>query len=43
MEKSGNIQAQKKIAHLIDAIQIDPYAGVAQPEELKYNWKGLWR
>jgi toxin YoeB len=41
-KKSGNIQAQKKISQLIDAIKEDPYKGIGQPEELKYEWKGLW-
>jgi toxin YoeB len=41
-KKSGNIQAQKKITQLIQAIQDSPYTGIGQPEELKYNWTGLW-
>jgi toxin YoeB len=41
-KKSGNIQAQKKITQLIQAIQDFPFTGIGQPEELKYNWKGLW-
>jgi toxin YoeB len=41
-KKSGNIQAQKKITQLIQAIQNSPYTGIGQPEELKYNWTGLW-
>ncbi|TFF40409.1 Txe/YoeB family addiction module toxin [Mucilaginibacter psychrotolerans] len=41
-KKSGNIQAQKKITQLIQAIQENPFTGIGQPEELKYNWAGLW-
>jgi toxin YoeB len=41
-KKSGNIQAQKKITQLIQAIQNSPYTGIGQPEELKYNWTGVW-
>lgn len=40
--KSGNVQAQKKISQLIQAIQENPFFGIGQPEELKYDWKGLW-
>jgi toxin YoeB len=41
-KKSGNIQAQKKISQLINAIKDDPFNGIGQPEELKYQWKGIW-
>lgn len=41
-KKSGNVQAQKKISQLIEAIKENPFGGIGQPEELKYQWNGLW-
>lgn len=41
-KKSGNQAIQKKISHLISAIQITPYAGLGKPEALKYGLSGKW-
>ncbi|HMS29840.1 MAG TPA: Txe/YoeB family addiction module toxin [Saprospiraceae bacterium] len=32
----------KKIAQLIDDIQIHPYSGLGKPEPLKHNLSGAW-
>jgi toxin YoeB len=40
--KSGNKKAIKKIKELLTAMTADPYAGIGQPEPLKYNLSGSW-
>ncbi|MEO3408134.1 Txe/YoeB family addiction module toxin [Mucilaginibacter sp. CAU 1740] len=40
--KSGNVQAIKKIKELLKAIVEDPYSGIGQPEQLKHNLSGAW-
>lgn len=41
-KKSGNKALLKKIAALIKEIQIHPFYGTGKPEELKYQFTGLW-
>lgn len=40
--KSSNKNIIKKISELIKAIQSNPYEGIGQPEELKYQLSGYW-
>jgi len=40
--KSGNKSIQKKISHLLDAIEANPFEGVRKSEKLKHNFSGLW-
>ena len=40
--KSGNKTIIKKITHLIEAIQSNPFEGIGKPEALKYTLTGLW-
>ena len=39
---TGNKAIIKKIAQLIDDIQIHPYSGLGKPEPLKHNLSGAW-
>ena len=32
----------KKINRLIKEIMRDPFAGIGEPEPLKYSWSGYW-
>jgi toxin YoeB len=32
----------KKINRLLKEIQREPFAGIGEPEPLKYNWSGYW-
>ena len=41
-KKSGNVQVIKKIKELLNAINLDPYNGIGQPEPLKYSLSGAW-
>lgn len=41
-KRSGNKGNIKKIEQLLHAIAVDPYSGIGQPEELKYNLSGKW-
>jgi toxin YoeB len=40
--KSGNKLIQKKISTLIEAIELNPFAGIGKPEPLKHNLAGSW-
>jgi len=40
--KSGNKKAISKIKELLTAMTADPYTGIGQPEQLKYNFSGSW-
>ena len=39
--KSGNKLIQKKISALIEAIELNPFAGIGKPEPLKHNLTGF--
>lgn len=41
-KRSGNKGNMKKIEQLILSIANDPYSGIGQPEELKYDLSGKW-
>jgi toxin YoeB len=41
-KKTGNIQIQKKIAQLLDAIEDSPAHGIGKPEMLKHQLSGFW-
>jgi toxin YoeB len=41
-KRSGNKGNIKKIEQLLHAIADDPYNGIGQPEELKYDLSGKW-
>ena len=41
-KRSGNKGNMKKIEQLILSIADDPYSGIGQPEELKYDLSGKW-
>lgn len=41
-KKSGNQASIKKILTILNELKVHPYTGEGQPEELKYNLKGLW-
>ncbi len=41
-KRSGNKGNMKKIEQLILSIADDPYSGIGQPEELKYDLYGKW-
>jgi toxin YoeB len=41
-KKSGNRSIQKKIEHLILAIQESPFTGIGKPEPLKHELSGSW-
>ena len=32
----------KRIQRLIEDIERNPFDGIGEPEELKYNWSGWW-
>ncbi len=40
--KSGNKPTIKKIETILRELEIHPYTGEGQPEELKYNLRGYW-
>jgi len=40
-KKSGNIGIQKKIQHILTAINENPFEGIGKPEPLKHNLSGL--
>ncbi|MGG7035609.1 MAG: Txe/YoeB family addiction module toxin [Flavobacterium sp.] len=40
--KSGNKKIIKKIAQLIDDIQLHPFVGIGKPEQLKHQLVGRW-
>jgi len=40
--KSGNKGVLKKIAVLIDDIQLHPFEGIGKPEQLKYQLADRW-
>jgi Txe/YoeB family toxin of toxin-antitoxin system len=40
--KSGNIQIQKRISVLLEAISVNPYEGTGNPEKLKYELNEYW-
>jgi toxin YoeB len=37
-KKSGNIQIQKRISVLLEAISVNPFEGTGKPEKLKYEY-----
>lgn len=41
-KKSGNIAIQKKIESLLIAILESPFKGIGKPEQLKYDFSGMW-
>ncbi|OOQ59173.1 Txe/YoeB family addiction module toxin [Mucilaginibacter pedocola] len=41
-KRSGNLQVVKKIKELLNAIVEDPFRGIGQPEQLKYDLSGAW-
>lgn len=41
-KKIGNKASIKKIFTILNELKEHPYTGEGQPEELKYNLKGLW-
>ncbi len=41
-KRSGNKGNMKKIEQLILSIADDPYSGIGQPEELKYDLSDKW-
>ncbi|MDR1544673.1 MAG: Txe/YoeB family addiction module toxin [Prevotellaceae bacterium] len=41
-KKSGNIQIQKRISILLEAISANPFAGIGKPEKLKYVLNRYW-
>jgi toxin YoeB len=41
-KKSGNIQIQKRISVLLEAISVNPFEGTGKPEKLKYVLNGYW-
>ena len=40
--KSGNKNVLKKIADLIEDIQLHPFEGIGKPEQLKHHLTGRW-
>ena len=40
--KVGNKSVVKKLSKILLELTVHPYTGEGQPEELKYNLKGLW-
>jgi toxin YoeB len=41
-KKAGDIATNKKIVTILKELEIHPFTGIGNPEELKYNFKGLW-
>jgi len=41
-KRSGNKAANTKIIKMLDELQIHPYTGTGQPEQLKHDLQGLW-
>ena len=41
-KKSGNKAIQKKIAELIKDTLLHPETGLGKPEQLKYDYSGMW-
>ncbi|WP_293304775.1 Txe/YoeB family addiction module toxin [Pedobacter sp. UBA5917] len=41
-KKTGNIAIQKKISSLLIAISESPFSGIGKPEQLKYDFSGMW-
>jgi len=41
-KRLGNKGNMKKIEQLLHAIADDPFSGIGQPEELKYDLTGKW-
>jgi toxin YoeB len=41
-KKSGNVQVQKRISMLLEAISNHPFEGTGKPERLKYELNGYW-
>jgi toxin YoeB len=37
-KKSGNIQIQKRISALLEAMSVNTYEGTGKPEKLKYEY-----
>lgn len=40
--KTSNKTILKKISRLVEAITLNPYEGIGNPEPLKYNLAGTW-
>ena len=41
-KKAGNTSTIKKILTILNELKEHPYTGEGQPEELKFDLKGLW-
>jgi len=41
-KKAGNKATLNKISKLITELENHPFTGTGQPEELKYQMKGIW-
>lgn len=41
-KKAGNAATIKKILTILNELKEHPYTGEGQPEELKFDLKGLW-
>jgi toxin YoeB len=41
-KKSGNVQIQKRISMLLEAISNHPFEGIGIPGKLKYELNGYW-
>jgi toxin YoeB len=41
-KKAGDIATNKKIVAIFKELEIHPFKGTGHPEELKFNFKGLW-
>ncbi|MBI2257557.1 MAG: Txe/YoeB family addiction module toxin [Flavobacteriia bacterium] len=41
-KKSGNVATNKKIVAIFKELENHPFTGIGNPEQLKYNFIGLW-
>jgi toxin YoeB len=41
-KKSGNKSIQSRITRLLESMRTTPYAGIGNPEALKYELAGYW-
>jgi len=41
-KKSGSTIILKRIRQLIEAIILDPFAGIGKPERLRHDWSDWW-
>ncbi len=42
LRKTGDKQALKKLDNLLDELRAHPTTGTGKPEQLKYEYSGLW-